>query len=78
MGVWWDSSSTPAENTEPESADLMLIGEIREPAICELISGRVFAFPEERVLRLSGRMLFRNVPFIDTPLAIAEKNIIPI
>ena len=78
MGVWWDSSSTPAENTEPESADLMLIGEIREPAVCELISGRVFAFPEERVLRFSGRTLFRDVPFIDTPLAIAEKNIIPI
>jgi len=78
MGAWWDSSSTPAENTEPEKADLMLTGDIREPMLCELISGRVFAFPEDRILRLPGRMLFRDVPFIDTPLVIAEKNIIPI
>lgn len=78
MGVWWDSSSTPAENTEPEKADLMLTGDICRPALCELISGRVFDFPEERILRLPGRMFFQDVPFIDTPLAIAEKDIIPI
>ena len=77
MGVWWDSSAAPAENTLPEKADLMLTGEIREPAVCDLISGRVFAFPEERILRLPGRMLFKDVPFIDSPLAVVEKNCIP-
>ena len=77
MGVWWDSSAAPAENTLPEKADLMLTGEIREPAVCELISGRVFAFPEERILRLPGRMLFKDVPLIDSPLAVAEKSCIP-
>ncbi|MBQ6598161.1 MAG: beta-galactosidase [Lentisphaeria bacterium] len=77
MGVWWDSSTAPAENNLPEKADLMLTGEIREPAVCELISGRVFAFPEERILRLPGRMLFKDVPLIDSPLALAEKSCIP-
>ena len=77
MGVWWDSSAAPAENTLPEKADLMLTGAIREPAVCELISGRVFAFPEERILRLPGRMLFKDVPLIDSPLAVAEKSCIP-
>ena len=77
IGVWWDSSAMPADNTEPERADLMLTGDIREPAVCELISGRVFAFPEEQILRLPGRMLFRDVPFIDSPLVMAEKSIIP-
>ncbi len=77
MGVWWDSSAAPGENTLPEKADLMLTGEIREPAVCELISGRVFAFPEEQILRLPGRMLFKDVPFIDSPLAMAGKNCIP-
>ena len=78
MGVWWDSSTVPAENSEPEKADLMLMGDIREPVLCELISGRVFDFPEEQILRLPGRMLFRDVPFIDTPLVIAEKKSIPL
>ena len=77
MGVWWDSSSAPAENIQPDKADLMLTGDIREPAVCDLISGKVFAFPEEQILRLPGRMLFKDVPFIDSPLAMAEKNCIP-
>ena len=54
------------------------MGDIREPVLCELISGRVFDFPEEQILRLPGRMLFRDVPFIDTPLVIAEKKSIPL
>jgi hypothetical protein len=77
MGVWWDASTVPAENTEPEKADLMLTGNICEPVLCELISGRVFSFPGEQIIRLPGRMIFRDVPFIDTPLVIAEKKSIP-
>ena len=77
MGVWWDASTVPGDDREPGKADLMLTGEIKEPALCELISGKVHAFPEERILRLPGRMLFKEVPFIDSPLILAEKNIIP-
>jgi len=49
---------------------------IKEPVWVDLVSGRIFAFPEERITREKDRVIFTNVPIYDAPVLLAEKDLV--
>ena len=49
---------------------------LKEPVWVDLMSGRVYAFPKERIKVSGGEVVFSGVPVYDSPCLIAEKAIL--
>ncbi len=75
--VFWDSSGIPGDSFETRPAQIMLKGlAIQDPVWVDLVSGRIYAFPAERILRDGDLLIFKDVPLYDAPVMIAEKALV--
>lgn len=75
--VLWDNSGTPDDAfvTRPVQVTVKDLA-FQEPVWVDLITGRVYAWPAERMVKAGAFTLFKDVPFYDAPVLIAEKALI--
>ena len=75
--VLWDRSTIPSDSVETGRAKITVKGcTIKEPVWVDLITGRIYEFPKDRVNRKGDVTVFSDVPVYDAPVLIAEKKIV--
>lgn len=75
--VLWDKSDTPGDAFETQPAQVEIRGlAIREPVWVDLVSGRVYEIPADRITRAGDSTTFKDIPLYDAPVLIAEKGMI--
>lgn len=73
--VLWDNSGTPNDSFETRPARIETKNlAIREPVWIDLVSGRIFEIPADRVEKTGDSTVYKNVPLYDAPVLIAEKT----
>lgn len=77
--AYWASGAVPSESTKAAFVDFTLPGvSFREPVVADLRTGRVYAFPAERIERTPEGLRLRQVPLYDSPIVVAEKALLPL
>lgn len=77
--AYWDRTTVPGDNTEPETCQILCRAfDFECPVLVELISGKVYELPAENILPTGDFTILQNLPFADSPLVIAEKNLLKI
>ena len=75
--AYWDRSFMPTDRTECTAAQILCTDmEFAEPVLVELISGKIYAVPAEKMLRMNRYTIFQDLPLADSPLVIVEKKFI--
>lgn len=73
----WDRSGIPADSNATIPATVTVAGcAMKEPVWVDLVSGRIYAFPADRVTRDGDTVVFRDVPVYDAPVLLAEKALV--
>jgi hypothetical protein len=77
--VLWDNSATPNDLFVTAPAQVEVKGlSIQEPVWVDLVTGRVYEIPADRVSISGDVRSFRDVPVYDAPVLIAAKGVLPI
>jgi hypothetical protein len=72
--VLWDNSATPDDSFVTQPAQVVAKGlSIREPVWVDLVSGRIYEIPADRVTVTGQDTLFKDIPLYDAPVLIAGK-----
>ena len=75
--AYWDRSDTPSDAIATAPCDILFRDfQFKEPVLVEMVSGNVFAIPQERICRQGDFMQFKDMPVIDSPIVIAEKGLL--
>jgi hypothetical protein len=73
----WDTSGVPSNTFQTVSAQITVKAcTIKEPVWVDLVSGRIYEFPADRVTRDGAAVVFRDVPVYDAPVLVAEKALV--
>ncbi len=73
----WDDSGTPDDAFVTRPAHVTVRGlAFKEPVWVDLVSGRVYEFPSDRVAQAGAFTIFKDVPLYDAPVLIAEKALV--
>ena len=71
----WDNSGTPDDVFVTRPAQVVVKGlAIQEPVWVDLVSGRIYEIPADRILNADGFTIFKDIPLYDAPVLIAEKT----
>lgn len=75
----WDNSAVPddAFATRPAQVTVKNLA-FREPVWVDLVSGRVYAIPADRIVRAGEFTVFKDIPIYDAPILIADKALLPL
>jgi hypothetical protein len=75
--VLWDNSEKPDDSfvTYPAQFEVKDLA-ISHPVWVDLVSGRVYEIPADRVVRAGEITQFKDIPLYDAPVLIAEKSAI--
>ena len=75
--AYWDRSDVPSEAVLPEKAEILFKDyPFGEPVLVEMISGKVYEIPSDRICESGEYVVFRDLPILDTPFLIAEKRLL--
>ncbi|MEI7732469.1 MAG: beta-galactosidase [Verrucomicrobiota bacterium] len=75
--VLWDNSGTPDDAFVTRPAQVEIKGlAIKEPVWVDLVSGRIYEIPADRITNVSGATMFKDIPLYDAPVLIAEKGMV--
>ena len=75
--VLWDNSGTPDDSFATRPAQVVVKGlSIKEPVWVDLVSGRIYEFPADRILIVGEATTFKDVPLYDAPVLLVEKNLV--
>lgn len=73
----WDDSGIPSDSYETHPAQVRLDGvSLEDPVWVDLVSGRIYAIPSERVSHVGTVQVFENVPIYDSPVLIVERKLV--
>jgi hypothetical protein len=73
----WDNSGTPDDAFVTRPAQVVVKDlAIAEPVWVDLVSGRVYEIPAEKIQRAGGVITFKDLPLYDAPVLIAEKALL--
>ncbi len=75
--VLWDNSGTPDDVflTRPAQVAVKDLA-FTDPVWVDLVSGRVYEIPADRIQRAGGITTFKDLPLYDAPVLIAEKAVL--
>jgi len=77
--VVWDNSGTPDDAFVTRSAQFVVKDlAFTDPVWVDLVSGRVYEIPPDRIQRAGASTSFNNIPLYDAPVLIAEKSVLPL
>lgn len=75
--VMWDDSDTPNDSFATRPAQVIVKGlPFNDPVWVDLISGRIYEIPRDRIVNAGGFMIFKNLPLYDSPVLVVEKNLV--
>ncbi len=73
----WDRSGIPSDTNATVSAQITVRAcTIKEPVWVDLVSGRIYEIPAERVARDGDTLVFKDIPVYDAPVLVAEKGLV--
>jgi hypothetical protein len=72
--VLWDNSAAPGDSfvTQPAQVEVQGLA-IQEPVWVDLVSGRIYEIPADRISTAGESTIFKDIPLYDAPVLIAEK-----
>jgi len=74
----WDDSDTPNDLFQTRPAQLIVRGlAFREPVWVDLVSGRIYEIPADRIVKFGEYTVFKDLPLYDAPVLVAEKALVP-
>jgi len=75
--VFWDDSAVPddAFATRPAQVVVKDIA-FEEPVWTDLVSGRIYEIPADRIVKAGAFTIFRDIPIYDAPVLIAGKGLL--
>lgn len=74
--VLWDNSETPDDAFVPRPSQVTVKGlKFHEPVWVDLVSGRVYEIPSDRVTRAGEFTIFKDIPLYDAPVLIADREL---
>ena len=75
--TYWDRSDIPGDATDTSLCDIIFRNfTFKEPVLVEMVSGGVFAIPQESIDSQGEFIVFKEMPVIDSPFVIADKSLI--
>ncbi len=75
--VLWDNSGTPDDSFATRPAQVVVKSpSIKEPVWVDLVSGRIYEIPADRILTVGESTTFKDVPLYDAPVLLAEKSLV--
>jgi hypothetical protein len=73
----WVNSGTPDDAFVTRPAQVVMQGvKLKEPVWVDLVSGRIYEIPANRVVSAGAFTIFKDVPLYDAPVLIAEKALV--
>ncbi len=77
--AYWFSAEPPAEENKASEIQLNLPGvNFENPVLVDLLSGRVYQIPKEKIIRSEQGIAFTQLPIYDAPLMISERSALPV
>ena len=74
LNLYWFSEGWPNSKVEFDRIALEVPDEIADPVWVEMISGRVFGIPADKVVRMAGRTTLKDIAMWDSPVLIADRS----
>ena len=75
--VFWDKSRIPDDAFVTRPAQVQVKGlSLKEPVWVDLVSGRVYQIPADRILNSGDSTTFKDVPLYDAPALLAERSLV--
>ncbi|MDD4869591.1 MAG: beta-galactosidase [Kiritimatiellae bacterium] len=75
--VMWDNSGTPGDAFITRPAQVTVKGlAFKEPVWVDLVSGRIYEIPADRIIKAEEFTIFKDIPLYDAPVLVAEKGLI--
>jgi len=72
--VLWDNSGTPDDAFVTRPAQVEVKGlAIKEPVWVDLVSGRIYIIPADRITTSGESTIYRDIPLYDAPVLIGER-----
>lgn len=73
----WDKTGTPDDAFVTRPAQVMVRGlTFQAPVWVDLVSGRIYEIPADRILHTGEFTIFKDIPLYDAPVLIAEKELV--
>ena len=75
--VLWCNSGTPDDSFATRPAQVVVKNlAIKEPVWVDLVSGRIYEIPADRIVKTGEFVIFKDIPLYDAPVLIAEKKLV--
>ena len=75
--VLWDNSGTPSDSFVTRPAQVEVKGlAFQDPVWVDLVSGRIYEIPADRIEIAGQSTIFQRVPLYDAPVLIADKAVL--
>lgn len=75
--VFWDSSSHPDNDNTTVPGQLTVKGiPFKDPVWTDSVTGAIYAIPQDRIIRRTDSITFKDLPVYDAPVFIAEKSML--
>ena len=75
--AYWDRSDIPGNAAVAEKAEILFKDfPFEEPVLADMISGKVYEIPADRISKSGEYVVFRDMPILDSPFLIAEKRLL--
>jgi hypothetical protein len=79
LAALWDGAGIPDDAWRTRPVQVVLRGlPIEEPVWVDLVSGRVYEIPADRIVRADGFTIYRDVPLYDAPVLVADRSLVPL
>ena len=75
--AYWNRSDIPGDAVTAENAEILFKDfPFEEPVLADMISGKVYEIPSDRISKSGEYVVFRDMPILDSPFLIAEKRLL--
>ncbi|MBR4663297.1 MAG: beta-galactosidase [Lentisphaeria bacterium] len=75
--AYWDRSDIPGDAVTTENAEILFKDfSFEEPVLADMITGKVYEIPADRISKSGEYVVFRDMPILDSPFLIAEKRLL--
>ncbi|MBE6373122.1 MAG: hypothetical protein E7055_13745 [Lentisphaerae bacterium] len=75
--AYWNRSDVPGDAVVTENAEILFKDfPFDEPVLADMITGKVYEIPADRISKSGKYVVFRDMPILDSPFLIAEKRLL--
>ena len=75
--AYWDRSDIPGDAVVTENEEILFKDfPFKAPVLADMITGKVYEIPADRISKSGEYVVFRDMPILDSPFLIAEKRLL--